>query len=191
VFEVDSDFPGKIVVKGGADDEDRFELKLKESLDVVASNKSVSLSNGVQFALAAIEDLIVSARAGVTSRVDVSAWNLAGEIVGTGADVTVVATNNLPEIRLQVDKLIRSGKEILLANVLAAEITGGSGKNVINATGFTGKARLKGLGGDDTLTGGDGDDVLEGGKGKDTFNGGPGTDVVSDLETGETQTNIP
>ncbi len=48
-------------------------------------------------------------------------------------------------------------------NIEFASLTGGSGDNVIDASGFTGGATLRGLAGRDTLTGGEGDDLLDGG----------------------------
>lgn len=74
-----------------------------------------------------------------------------------------------------------------LSSIERSFIVGGSSPNILDATGFTGRVTLAGLGGDDTLTGGSGDDAfvgdgfadLNGGvDGSDTIDGGAGEDLL-------------
>lgn len=59
----------------------------------------------------------------------------------------------------------------------AATLAGGPSANAIDASAFSGKVTLLGLGGGDTLLGGAGDDVLEGGAGDDVLRGRGGNDT--------------
>ncbi len=84
-----------------------------------------------------------------------------------------------------------------ISNIELAMLSAGTGtiNNLMDASGFSGRATLLGLAGNDTLIGGSnsdsldagaGNDSLTGGLGADTFNGGAGTDQVS--ETGVSAT---
>ncbi|GIS59653.1 MAG: hypothetical protein CM1200mP2_18780 [Planctomycetaceae bacterium] len=66
----------------------------------------------------------------------------------------------------------------LLTSIELAILTGGGGKNTIDASGFSGQTTLKGLGGDDSLVGGSNDDTLRGNNGNDTLIGREGNDYV-------------
>ena len=68
------------------------------------------------------------------------------------------------------------GDTDVLLNIEFAELTGGAGANVIDASAFTGNTELSGEGGSDTLLGGSGADFMEGGSGDDTLVGGDGGD---------------
>jgi uncharacterized delta-60 repeat protein len=71
------------------------------------------------------------------------------------------------------------GTDVLLRNrIERAELTGGSGSNRIDASAFTGRTWLRGLGGNDTLRGGSLIDVLIGDTGNDDLDGGAGADVL-------------
>jgi len=65
-----------------------------------------------------------------------------------------------------------------LINIQLAQLFGGSSDNTIDASAFSGRAFLNGLGGDDTLTGGAGYDRLFGGAGRDLIVGGDKDDVL-------------
>lgn len=74
-----------------------------------------------------------------------------------------------------------------LISIETAKLTGGSGDNTLDASGFSGKVTLQGSNGADTLIGGsnadsleggNGDDVLTGGLGNDTLNGGANNDTI-------------
>ena len=68
-----------------------------------------------------------------------------------------------------------------LINIQLARLFGGSGNNTIDASEFSGRAFLSGLGGHDTLIGGGWYDRLFGGAGRDLLSGG---NSVVDPETG-------
>ncbi|WP_295882586.1 calcium-binding protein [uncultured Thiohalocapsa sp.] len=70
-----------------------------------------------------------------------------------------------------------------LAAIQRAELTGGDGDNVLDASGFSGRATLIGGAGDDTLIGGSGDDRLTGGAGIDVIDGGAGSNTL--VEAGD------
>jgi Ca2+-binding RTX toxin-like protein len=74
-----------------------------------------------------------------------------------------------------------------LANIVAAILTGGSGNNTLDASGFSGSVTLiggnnndliDGQSGNDTISGDNGNDTLLGGFGKDSILGGAGNDLV-------------
>lgn len=80
-----------------------------------------------------------------------------------------------------------AGPGMTLSGLERAELTGGSGANVLNAAGFAGSVVLSGGGGDDelygaagpsTLLGGGGRDILVPGAGPAVVNGGGGVDLL-------------
>lgn len=94
---------------------------------------------------------------------------------GAGINMLVAAANsdfNLSNILLVLGATLNP-----LANIQVAKLTGGSGNNHIDATGFTGSVTLDGGAGDDTLIGGSGNDVLIGGAGDDYLRGNGGNDT--------------
>jgi Ca2+-binding RTX toxin-like protein len=73
--------------------------------------------------------------------------------------------------------LVGVGSDTLI-NIQLARLFGGSSDNTIDASAFSGRAFLNGLGGHDTLTGGPGFDRLFGGSGRDLITGGDADDVL-------------
>ena len=65
-----------------------------------------------------------------------------------------------------------------LVNIQLVQLFGGSSAYTIDASAFSGRAFLNGLGGHDTLTGGPGFDRLFGGSGRDLITGGDADDVL-------------
>lgn len=104
---------------------------------------------------------------------------------GAGADRLVEVGN--VNMTLTDVSLVGLGTDVL-SQIEGARLTGGAGKNKLNATTFTGPVTLIGGSGNDTLIGGSGDDSLDGGAGKDTLDGGAGTDTAVN---GEVLLNIP
>lgn len=105
---------------------------------------------------------------------------------GPGADVISGGTNFdvLVEQRdanmTLTDAALTIGAEVdTLTDIERAELTGGDGSNVIDASAFTHDVILAGQGGSDVLRGGGGNDTLIGGAGDDTLFGGPGNDTYS------------
>ena len=66
-----------------------------------------------------------------------------------------------------------------LFGIEQASLTGGKGKNVLDASAFAGPVTLDGGLGNDSLLGGAGNDRLIGGRGKNAVDGGAGTDTVA------------
>jgi len=106
-------------------------------------------------------------------------------IGGAGID-KVVESGDWAKFILTNNKLIANGVDTL-SSIEQAQLTGGVGENLLDASGFTlGSVTLNGGGDDDTLLGGNKNDVLngstgfdylDGGVGKDTLTGGTGGDV--------------
>jgi Ca2+-binding RTX toxin-like protein len=64
-----------------------------------------------------------------------------------------------------------------------ALLSGGTGNDTLDASGFSGSVTLRGLGGDDTLIGAGGDDTLDGGDGIDTVvQQADGTQTLTDTQ---------
>ena len=85
-------------------------------------------------------------------------FNLGGSIVVTAADGSSVSDT--------------------LSGIEKAELTGGQGRNLIDASGFGGDVVLDGVNGSNILRGGSGNDLLLGGVGSDTLSGGRGNDIL-------------
>lgn len=65
-----------------------------------------------------------------------------------------------------------------LSSIENADLAGGFAANLIDASGFSGNAILRGLAGADTLIGGSGDDILIGYAGHDSLSGNEGNDTL-------------
>ena len=96
---------------------------------------------------------------------------------GLGTDTLSVLSDS--DISLTNSQLTVNGLGYTVSGFDAAHLTGGAGDNTLDASGFSGSARLEGAGGHDTLIGGSGDDVLLGGAGDDTLISGGGTDSLT------------
>ena len=82
------------------------------------------------------------------------------------------------DMRLSDAQLIIGAEmDTILGVIEEANLTGGDSDNTLDASRFTGVARLHGRGGADLLIGGIGNDLLEGGSGDDILAGGLGNDV--------------
>ena len=106
-------------------------------------------------------------------------WTGQGSILGQGGWDTVVWAANadfvLTDTALAVT--VATGP-MLLNSIEQARLTGGEGPNLLDASGFSGRAFLTGGLGNDVLIGGSGADVLQGGPGNDILTGGRGNDLV-------------
>ncbi len=94
-----------------------------------------------------------------------------------GAGTDVVAETGDADMTLTDVELTGLGTDVL-ASVEIAQLTGGAGANVIDASAFTGALALLGAGGDDRLIGGVGNDFLNGGSGRDTLTSNDGNDTL-------------
>jgi Ca2+-binding RTX toxin-like protein len=112
---------------------------------------------------------------------------------GAGIDTVVQKTN--ANLTLTNTSLTGNGTDSLL-RIEKAELTGGIGKNIIDASAFTlGSVTLNGGLGSDTLRGGTGNDIMQGEVGSDVLAGGDGNDQLSggsgyDTLTGGTGNDI-
>ncbi|GIX50064.1 MAG: hemolysin D [Limisphaera sp.] len=106
-------------------------------------------------------------------------WTGQGSILGQGGLDTVVWAANadfvLTDAALAVT--VATGP-MLLNSIEQARLTGGEGPNLLDASGFSGRAFLTGGLGNDVLIGGSGADVLRGGPGNDILTGGRGNDIL-------------
>jgi len=99
---------------------------------------------------------------------DVLRGNAGSDTVAQTVDADQILTNTT---------LTGDGNDTL-QGIEQASLSGGSGDNTIDASGFTGVTILHGMAGDDTLLGGSGSDTLYGDDGTDTLWTGPGPDVL-------------
>ena len=114
-------------------------------------------------------------------------WTGKGSLNGMGGlDLVVWAADaNFTLTDASLTMSLASGP-MALSGIEHAVLTGGPGDNNLNASGFSGRARLTGGMGNDTLVGGAGADLLYGGPGNDTLTGGRGNDLI-DGGTGSDQ----
>ncbi len=98
---------------------------------------------------------------------------------GTGTDKLVERDNadmTLSDTSLTGDL----GTDVILS-IERAFLKGGNSDNTLDASSFSGRVTMVGVGGDDVLVGGPGADSLIGRAGDDTLNGGPGADTLKGL----------
>ena len=119
---------------------------------------------------------------------DVLAGNLGNDSLtgGSGTDRLIESAD--ANLTLTNTSLVGLGLDVL-SGFESAQLTGGKGKNALNASGFSfGPVMLFGSDGDDTLTGTGSADVLDGGAGNDSLialgendslTGGAGNDVLN------------
>jgi Ca2+-binding RTX toxin-like protein len=112
---------------------------------------------------------------------DALAGNDGTDVIVESADANFTLTGTVASSTLTATT--KAGTETdTLAGVEGAVLTGGTGNNALDASGFAGPVTLDGGPGNDTLKGGAGNDILTGGIGKNVLDGGPGTNTV--VETG-------
>ncbi|MCX8155585.1 MAG: hypothetical protein N3J91_03895 [Verrucomicrobiae bacterium] len=121
-------------------------------------------------------------------------WTGRGSLSGgDGLDTVVWAADaNFTLSDASLTMSLASGP-MLLNSVERAQLIGGPGNNLLDATNFSGAATLSGKEGNDilrggsgvnTLLGGPGNDLLTGGRGNDVLDGGEGTDILTEDLTG-------
>lgn len=113
---------------------------------------------------------------------DVLTGGLGNDTLTGGAGIDTLLEVGDVNFVLTSTKLTGLGTDVL-SGIESANLTGGAGNNVLNASAFTGAVTLNGGAGNDTLQGGKGSDVLTGGLGNDSLSGGAGIDRV--VETGD------
>ncbi|MFM7183325.1 MAG: calcium-binding protein [Planctomycetota bacterium] len=100
------------------------------------------------------------------------------DIYDGGADGDTIVVNADVDSLLTDIVVAVSGRMNTVAKVEIGLLTGGSGKNRIDASGFSGSTAIRGLGDNDTLLGGTGVDRIWGGDGGDTIDGNDGDDFL-------------
>ncbi|QDU30673.1 Bifunctional hemolysin/adenylate cyclase precursor [Anatilimnocola aggregata] len=109
---------------------------------------------------------------------NVTGWSGSGTVDGRGGiDKLIVAGN--ANFTLSDSQLTRSvGAAFALTSIEDADLTGGTGNNVLDATGFSGQLKLSGGAGNDTLKSGAGPAILLGGTGNDLLQAATGRTLM-------------
>ena len=118
---------------------------------IVLTNTSVAISGGASVTLSGFEVANLSGGAGNNS-FDVGGWTgTAGtSVTGGGGSDTIVASRN-DNFTLTDSQLTIGTQNITLSGIGTAKLTGGSGNNAFNLTGWTGAAALAAGAGTDSL----------------------------------------
>ncbi|HEY7118485.1 MAG TPA: NosD domain-containing protein, partial [Tepidisphaeraceae bacterium] len=122
--------------------------------DQTLSNTKLSSSAG-DIALAGLERIQLTGGAG-SNRFDVSGFNVAPGIspvtlIGGGGIDTVVDSANTDYLLNDTSLIRASGTRFVLVGITRASLTGGSGDNAFDVSGFNGTATLTGGGGTDKV----------------------------------------
>lgn len=109
----------------------------------------------------------------------VSSWTGSGTIDGVAGVDRIVAIRNAHMILSDTALRAENFGTLNLLGIETANLSGGTGANVIHAEAFTlGSVTLQGGNGDDVLIGGTKNDSLVGGSGRDLLIGGLGADTL-------------
>ena len=100
---------------------------------------------------------------------------LGGDRLDGGAGIDTVRESADVNFILSDTQLQGLGVDAL-NNIEQADLTAGTGNNILDASAFSGNAILSGQAGEDLLMGGLGNDTLNGGEGNDILSGGAGND---------------
>lgn len=163
----------------GGDDMDS--ISETEDTDFTLSDSSLARASGETDTLDDIESASLTGGPSA-NRFDLTGWTGSGSIDGADVapriDTVAVAADahiTLDDVQLTVST---SSGSINLTSIEAAELSGGPSANTIDASGFTGDARILGWEGNDILTGGSGRDIIIGGPGDDTLTGNQDNDIL-------------
>lgn len=150
------------------------------------ANTRLQTDDGMDLTLAAIGRAELNAGP-FNATFDISGWTGTGRLSAGGSYAAVVVARDTNFTLTDSLLTISDGTTFDLSGLTVAEIEGGAGNNIIDASGFSGAAVLSGLNGNDVLiggtgndwlSGGGGDDVLVGNGGNDTLAGGAGRDLI-------------
>ncbi len=119
------------------------------------------------------------------NKLDVSLANIPTTLTGGLGNDTIIGSAKLDTLvesgdvnfKLTTTQLIGLGTDTL-SGIDAAQLTGGSGANLIDAGAFTKPVTLLGGDGNDTLIGGSATDRIDGGAGNDRITGGAGMNTL-------------
>jgi Ca2+-binding RTX toxin-like protein len=103
------------------------------------------------------------------------------QIIGTGGDDHVsISQSGTDSLRVQANFLAGKNRTVQFAldQIYQIEVYGGTGHDMLNASGLSTPVMTDGGEGNDLIWGGSGDDLLVGGAGNDLIWGGEGSDVL-------------
>ena len=145
-FDV-TDWTGKgaLVGGGGADT-----VAASRSTSFTLTNNSLTSTAKLSMTLAGIGTANLTGGSGSNS-FTVSGWTGAGSLTGGGGSNTVVATKDVNFALTNSSLTTSGGMNLSLASIGTANLTGGSGNNTFDVSGWTGKGKLTGGGGADTV----------------------------------------
>jgi uncharacterized delta-60 repeat protein len=142
------------------------------------ANTRLQTDDGMDLTLAAIGRAELNAGP-FNVTYDISGWTGTGRLSAGGSYAAVVVARDANFTLTDSLLTISDGTTFDLSGLTVAEIEGGAGNNIIDASGFSGAAVLSGLNGNDILFGGSGNDWLSGGGGNDVLVGNGGNDTLA------------
>jgi Ca2+-binding RTX toxin-like protein len=143
---------------------------------VVNVNLTLTLAAGAQ-----IESLIGGDRADTLTGNALNNFitgGLGADSINGGAGTDTIIETRDADFVLTNGQLSIGGEIDTLVSIEQAQVTGGAGDNVMDASAFTGIVVLRGAEGNDTLIGGSANDFLLGGPGNDVLAGRGGDDLA-------------
>jgi hypothetical protein len=160
-------------------------------VDYTLTNTSLARSGLPAMALSGIQQANLSGGAS-NNNFDVGGWTGTGSLNGGGGTDTVTATKDTTFTLTNTGLVTGDGMSLALNAFSAAALTGGTGDNTFDVSGWTGQGILTGGGGSDTviatkdttftladatLASGDGMDLTLSGIGAANLTGGPGNNT--------------
>jgi hypothetical protein len=135
---------GTLTGGGGSDT-----VSATKNTTFVLANATLATGDGMTVSLNAINSARLTASG--NDLFDVSGWTHGGTLTGGGGSDAVTATKDV-NFTLADTRLITSdGMNVSLAGINAATLTGGSGNNAFDVSGWSSPATLNGLSGTDTV----------------------------------------
>ena len=172
-----STYSGKLLLKGLAGNDTLTGGSANDRIEGGDGNDTLSGGDGDDTIVGGAGDDLIDGKGGSATGAGATLSASDNDNLDGGADRDTLRQTADANQTLTNSQATGSGTDTL-SNFEAAELTGGAGANVIDASAFSGPVTLRGLGGNDTLTGGNADDLIDGGAGNDNLNGGPGNDTL-------------
>jgi len=190
-FDVD-DMLGEDIVDelpGGANGTDRLDFSLTEneavSVDLSLTSQQIVHGTNLKLKLtdgSSIENVTGGEQGDTLTGNALDNFFIGGlgndTITGNGGALDTLREDRDADFTLTDTSLVIGMETDVLADIELIGLFGGAGNNILDATAYTGRVFLIGLGGNDTLYGGSGNDVLSGGDGEDTLRGNGGNDFL-------------
>ena len=144
------------------------------------SNTAITITTAtatVKLTLAGLEAAQLTGGAGNNS-FTLDGWTGSGSLTGGGGIDTVSVDKNADMVLTDASLAASDGLSVVLVGITRADLSGGTGNNILDASAFSGDATLDGDAGNDTLIGGSGNDQLIGDAGNDILVGNAGDDFL-------------